>query len=122
MLIGRSGPADVSSWPTSVVGLSVGPLDMAGAGGWSGGSRAGWPAGEEQRGPGVLPGPVPRQVQRQAPSRGRRPRRYRDQRASDGGGGGPGQSTSGEGGGGAGEVERHHGADQPGAVGGELPG
>jgi hypothetical protein len=88
---------------------------------WSGVGCSWWAADSgEQGGPAVLPGPALRQVQGQASGGGRDARRDGDQRAADGGAGRFAEPATGEGTGRSREVERHHRADQPGAVRAEL--
>src|SRR3954462_3260138 len=90
--------------------------------GWGAGGGGGGGGGQEpvERGPVLLPGPVGGQVQAQPPGGGRGPGRDVDERAPDRRGGRLGQRRGlGQGAGGAGEVEGHHGAEQPGRVGGE---
>jgi len=60
-------------------------------------------------------------MQNQIPRGSGQPRRDRNQLGADGRGGGLRMEDRGQGAGGAGEVEGHRSADQPGAVGPELP-
>ena len=97
----------------------------AGRSGWTvGGSGRLWsmPGAGRQGCPGGRPGPCLGQVQRE-PSRGAgESGGNRDQLRPDRAGGGLGVKDRGQHAGGAGEVERDRGADQPGAVGPEVPG